>query len=151
MHQACLFFFPTVIIWCCFLFMFPLVVCGVPPLNISSRDHQCCAVFVCLPRSCQGCSRSANEFLWGAKCRRVGYPSFFCGVLWNVKHLTQIQGGFWHGRAGARSPAEVPAPQPWARSSPRAVNAQWATLAALGHAWLLKHLWIPLSFCSWRW
>lgn len=151
MHQACLFFFPTVVIWCRFLFVFPLVVCGVPPLSTHQQQRPSVLGSSHVSVQVLGCSRPADEFLWGAKCRRVGHSSFFCGVLWNVKHFTQIQEGFWHGRAGARSPAEVPAPQPWARSSPRAAGAQWGTLTALGYAWLLNHLWVPLSLCSWGW
>lgn len=33
MHQACPFFLPRVITWCCFLSAFPLVVFRVPPLS----------------------------------------------------------------------------------------------------------------------
>lgn len=135
------------ITWCCFLFMFPLVVCGVPPLSTHQQHRSSVLGSPRVSAQVLGCSRPAAEFLWAAKCRR-GHPSFCCGALWEIKHLTQTQGRLWHGKAGAWSPAEVPTPLPWARSSPRASGAQWGTWAALGHAWLLKQLWVALSFCS---
>lgn len=115
MHQACLFFFPMVITRCCFLFMFPLVVCGVPPLSTHQQHRPSVLGSPRVSAWVLGCSRPAAEFLWGAKCRRVGLPSFCCGALEEIKHFTQTQEGLLHGRAAAWSPAEVPAPQPWVR------------------------------------
>lgn len=112
MHQPCLFFFPTVITWCCFLFLFPLVVCGVPLLNTHQRHRP--SVLVCLPgswaaaglqlSSCE--EQNAEEWVFPPSAVEL------CGRQ-NTSHKPKE--GLWHGRAAAWGPAEVPAPQPWVK------------------------------------